>query len=136
VNDATNGLAQKLKANAQNILSGSAGLATGNLAWDGSGNRTSGYGVGMNQKGIVAYNSSGVATFTLDGTTGNATFAGALSAATGTFAGSLSAASGTLGTITAATIQSGSSGQRTVITQNGVNVYDSAGTLRVRMGIW
>jgi hypothetical protein len=93
VNDATNGLAQKLKANAQNILSGSAGLATGNLAWDGSGNRTSGYGVGMNQKGIVAYNSSGVATFTLDGTTGNATFAGQLAAAYGTF-GSVSIASG------------------------------------------
>jgi hypothetical protein len=136
INDATNGLAQKLKSNAQNILSGGAGLSAGTLAWDGSGNRTSGSGVGINRNGIVAYNSSGVATFTLDGTTGNATFAGTLSAATGTFAGSLSAASGTLGTITAATIQSGSSGQRTVITQNGVNVYDSAGTLRVRMGIW
>jgi len=136
VNDGTTGLAQRLRSNAANILSGSAGLATGNLVWDSSGNRTSGYGVGVNQKGIVAYNSSGVATFTLDGSTGAATFAGTLSAATGTFAGSLSAASGTLGTITAATIQSGSSGQRTVITQNGVNVYDSAGTLRVRMGVW
>jgi len=67
---------------------------------------------------------------------GNATFAGALSAATGTFSGTLNAVNGTFGVITSGTIQSGSSGQRTVINQNGVNVYDSAGTLRVRLGIW
>lgn len=67
---------------------------------------------------------------------GNATFSGALSAATGSFSGTLNAVNGTFGTITSGTIQSGSSGQRTVINQNGVNVYDSANTLRVRLGIW
>ena len=105
VNDGTTGLAQRLRANAANILSGSGGLATGNLTWDSSGNRTGGYGVGINQRGIVGYNSSGNPTFTLDGSTGNATFYGALSGATGTFAGSLSAVTGTFaGTLTASQV--------------------------------
>jgi hypothetical protein len=67
---------------------------------------------------------------------GNASFTGAITATSGSFSGTLNAPNGTLGTITSGTIQSGSSGQRTVINQNGVNVYDSAGTLRVRLGIW
>jgi len=33
-------------------------------------------------------------------------------------------------------IRSGTSGQRTEIDSNGGRVYDSAGTLRVRWGIW
>jgi hypothetical protein len=104
VNDGTTGLAQRLRANAANVLSGSAGLAAGTLTWDGSGDRAGGYGVAMNQKGIVAYNSSGNPTFTLDATNGNATFYGSLSGATGTFAGSLSAATGSFaGSLSAVT---------------------------------
>jgi hypothetical protein len=67
---------------------------------------------------------------------GNLSVTGAITATSGSFSGTLNAPNGTLGTITSGTIQSGSSGQRTVINQNGVNVYDSAGTLRVRLGIW
>ena len=43
-----------------------------------------GPGIVITPKGIVAINSSGVETITLEGTTGNATFAGILSAASGT----------------------------------------------------
>lgn len=90
--DAANaGLTTRLRSDAQNVLAGPGGLATGTLTWNSSGVRTGGYGVGFTQKGIVAYNSGGAATFTLDGTTGAATFAGALSAASGTFAGTLTA---------------------------------------------
>ncbi len=104
-NSANSGLLTRLRSDAQNILSGPGGLATGNLTWDTSGNRTGGFGVGFTQQGIVAFNSLGQATFTLNGTTGAATFAGVLSAATGTFAGSLSAATGTFsGTLTAGAI--------------------------------
>lgn len=93
VNDATNGLAQKLKANAPNILSGSGGLVAGSLTYDGSGNRTGGYGVALTQKGILGYDSNGLATFTIDATTGAATFGGTLTAPSGTL-GSLHINSG------------------------------------------
>ena len=54
----------------------------------------------ISPNGILARNSAGTTTFSIDGTTGNAIFSGSLSAATGTFAGSLSAATGTLGALT------------------------------------
>ena len=61
-------------------------------------------GVFIGSGGLIGKNSSGVTTFSIDGSTGNATFYGALSGATGTFAGSLSAATGTFaGTLSAAT---------------------------------
>lgn len=82
VNDGTTGLAQRLRSNAQNVLAGAGGLATGTLAWNSSGVRTGGYGVGFTQNGIVAYNSGDALTFVLDGSTGNATFAGTLGANT------------------------------------------------------
>lgn len=66
---------------------------SGNPTWDdGTGLITGGSGVLINARGILGA-SAGVATFTLDATTGNATFAGTLSAASGTL-GSLTIASG------------------------------------------
>ena len=113
VNDGTTGLAQRMRSNAANILSGGAGLAVGSLTWDGSGARTGGYGLGLNANGLVHYaadgtldvsiGSSGVAVKgDITGSTG--TFYGALSAVTGTFAGSLSAATGSFaGSLSAVT---------------------------------
>lgn len=75
--DATYGLAAS-----RQVLAGSAGLATGTLTWDTNGARVSGYGVALTAKGITAYNSSGEATFTLNGDTGNAFFKGVLAANT------------------------------------------------------
>lgn len=76
------GLANKLSSNAQNVLAGSGGLATGTLTWNSAGQRTGGYGVGFTQAGIAAYNSSGAATFVLNGSTGAAAFGGTLSVGT------------------------------------------------------
>lgn len=84
VNDANTGLAQRLRLNAQNVLAGYGGLATGTLTWNSIGQRTGGYGVGMSANGIAAYNAAGVATFSLDGGTGDATFAGTLNVASAT----------------------------------------------------
>lgn len=75
VNNASTGLATKLVANAQNILSGPGGVATGNLTWDSAGNYTGGSGVGFSAKGIVGA-TAGVVNFTLNGTTGDAMFNG------------------------------------------------------------
>lgn len=80
VTSSTSGLATKLKANAQNVLSGAGGLTTGSLVVDTAGSRTSGYGLGFTQKGLAAFNSAGEATFVLNGTTGDASFAGTVSA--------------------------------------------------------
>lgn len=46
----------------------------------------------------------------------------------------LSSISANLGVITAGTIRSGTSGERFVLTQTGLSVYDNAGNLRVRVG--
>ena len=61
-------------------------------------------GVFIGSGGLIGKNSSGVTTFSIDGSTGNATFYGALSGATGSFAGILDAATGTFaGSLSAAT---------------------------------
>ena len=74
-------------------------VKSGDIAWNSTtGAITGGSGVVVYRGGIVGA-AAGVATFTIDATTGNATFAGALSAATGT-----------LGTITTALITLGSTG--------------------------
>jgi len=57
-----------------------AGFVAGTLTWNSSGVRTAGYGVAMTPGGIVAYNTSGVNTFSIDASTGNAFFAGTLAA--------------------------------------------------------
>ena len=77
-NSAVAGLSTKLNSDARNVLAGSGGLATGSLNWNSSGVRTSGSGIGLTANGLVAYNSSGLATFTLLGSTGAASFAGTL----------------------------------------------------------
>jgi len=76
--DAVAGLSTKLNSDVRNVLAGSGGLATGTINWNSSGVVTSGYGVAITQKGIVAYNSDDEATFVLNGTTGTASFAGTL----------------------------------------------------------
>lgn len=90
-NSALAGLNNKISNDARNVLSGSGGIAIGSLNWDTSGNRTSGFGIGITRAGIAAFNSSGGATFILNGGDGSASFSGTLSAAGGTFAGTLTA---------------------------------------------
>jgi hypothetical protein len=90
-NTALSGLSTKLNNNARNILAGAGGLATGTLNWDSSGSRTSGFGLGITQTGITAYNSAGAVTFAINGSSGDAFFSGQLSAASGTFSGTLTA---------------------------------------------
>lgn len=81
INDPTTGLAQRLRANAVNVLSGGGAVTIGSLTVDSSGNRTGGNGVGITGKGIAAYAPSGAASFILDATTGDASFGGTLTAA-------------------------------------------------------
>jgi hypothetical protein len=85
INDATTGLAARLRNNAANVLAGGAGLVAGSLTYDTSGNRTGGFGVAFNQRGIVGFNSSGVATITMNVSTGAIAVAGDISGSTGTF---------------------------------------------------
>jgi hypothetical protein len=85
INDSTTGLAARLRNNAANVLSGGAGLVAGSLTYDTSGNRTGGFGVAFNQRGIVGFNSSGVATITMNVSTGAIAVAGDISGSTGTF---------------------------------------------------
>ena len=68
-------------ANATQALTGSRKLKIGTLDWNGStGAWVSGYGVGLSESGIAAYNSSGTSTFSINATNGNAYFAGTLGA--------------------------------------------------------
>lgn len=93
-----------------------------------------GPGILLSPKGIVGLNTSGVETFTIDGSTGSATFAG-----------TLSAASGTLGTITSGSIYSGifstaaaaATTQRIVITNadNSLTLYDPSNNKVLDFGI-
>ena len=82
-----------------------------------------GPGVIITPKGLVAINSSGIETITLEGSAGNATFAGTLSAAAGTL-GTITA-----GTLTGLTIQTADSGQRISIgaKSEGLKVYNTDG---------
>ena len=107
-NSAVSGLATKIGTDTRSVLSGGGGIAIGSLNWDTTGNRTSGYGIGITSAGIAAFKSNGTATFVLNGGTGDASFGGALSAATGTFTGALVAATGTFsGLLSAAQIAVG-----------------------------
>lgn len=90
-------------------------LKAGDITWNTSdGTITGGSGVVVYRGGIVAAN-TGVATFTLDATTGDATFAGTLSAAAGTL-GTITAGTFTGVSVTASTLQSATSGSRFVVT--------------------
>ena len=108
VYDPETGLTQRLRSNARNVLAGSGGLATGNLTWNSAGVRDGGYGVGITQNGIVAFNSGGVNTFMLDGASGNATFRGTLDVV-------------------------GTGGDRMEITNTRIKIF-SGGQERVRIG--
>lgn len=89
------GLTNKLNSNAANILAGGAGITAGSLTYDTSGNRTGGFGLAFNQRGIVGYNSSGAATITMNVSTGDITIAGTLTAAS------------IIGTTSAGTVETG-----------------------------
>lgn len=56
-----------------------AGIAVGDLAWNGSGVRTSGKGLALTPYGLLGHNGTNN-TFTIDATTGDATFGGTLTA--------------------------------------------------------
>lgn len=94
---------------------------TGNITWsDTTGLVTGGTGIVMNARGIIGAN-AGVATFSIDSTTGNATFAGTLSGASGTF-GTI-----TSGTIQGCTIQSTSGANKIELsTGDSLNFYYSS----------
>ncbi len=89
IDDPTTGLAQRMRLNGDNILGGiltadtiasPAGFRAGNVVWDASGDWVSGSGVAMTPKGLVGYNSFGVAQFSINASTGAATFGGTLTA--------------------------------------------------------
>jgi hypothetical protein len=86
-NSAISGLQNKLNSDSRNVLSGTGGIALGTLNWDSSGNRISGFGVGITRSGITAFNSSGLPTFSISGSTGNATFNGTVVASSGSIGG-------------------------------------------------
>lgn len=84
-----------------------------NLTWDTAGNITSGAGnpgVALTPGGLVGVNASNEVTFSINATNGSATFAGNLN------------------------VKSASSGARTEITNSVIKIYDSSGTLRVKLG--
>lgn len=85
INHATTGLAQRLRANAVNVLGGGGAVTIGSLTVDSAGNRTGGNGVGITAKGLAAYNSGGAATVVIDAVTGAISVAGDISGSTGTF---------------------------------------------------
>ena len=97
---------------------------------------TTGARVVMNSAGIAAYNSSNVATFSLNATNGNAMFKGDLTGASGTFSGTLSGATITGGSInidggTGTVLDDGDGGPNTVLstTTNAFStLYSRAGT--------
>lgn len=100
----------------------SGAFKTGDITWNTTtGAIISGSGGIFNKKGLIFAN-AGVATITLDGTTGNATFAGTLSGVSGTF-GTITA-----GTLTGCTFQTATGiGERMVMSSadNSLKFYDS-----------
>jgi len=86
---------QRLEVSGSSVLKGvivptdSGALKTGSITWNSTtGALTGGTGIAMTEWGLIGA-ASGVATFTIESSTGDAWFAGELSAATGTFAGDL-----------------------------------------------
>jgi hypothetical protein len=85
VNDPTLGLASRMRSNSANVLAAGGGLVAGNLTYDTNGNRTGGFGMAFNQRGIVGFNSGGIPTITMDAATGEIAARGDISGSTGTF---------------------------------------------------
>jgi len=129
VNDGTTGLAQRLRSNAANILSGSGGIAVGTLTWNSSGARTGGYGVGITSQGLLGYNAAGNPTFTIDGGTGDATFYGNLSAASGTFSGTLTV--GAINAVDTINIVNGAVSANTVAAASDLAYPPASGTTSI-----
>ena len=108
---ALNSAGTKLSKSSADILSSKitiapntadAGFVAGTLAWNTSGDRTSGYGVAMTPKGLVGYAANGTNTFAVNASDGSASFTGAVTATSGTFTGAVYASSGTFtGTVNA-----------------------------------
>lgn len=94
-------------------------VKSGDITWNTTtGTITGGSGVVVYRGGIIGAK-SGVETFSISASTGDATFAGTLSAPSGTL-GTITA-----GTITGATIQTASSGQRIVMDTTRLRGIDS-----------
>jgi len=85
VNDPTLGLASRMRSNTANVLAAGGGLVAGSLTYDTNGNRTGGFGMAFNQRGIVGFNSGGIPTITMDAATGEIAARGDISGSTGTF---------------------------------------------------
>jgi len=95
-------------------------LKSGDIAWNTTtGAITGGSGVLVYRGGIIGAK-AGVAQFTLSASTGNATFAGSLSGASGTF-GTITAGAISGVTITASTLQTGTTGNNVDITQGRIS---------------
>lgn len=62
-----------------------AGIRVGNLVWDTNGARTSGSGLAITPTGIIAYNTAGTQTFSINGTNGDAVFGGVAQSSDGLF---------------------------------------------------
>jgi hypothetical protein len=128
------GLADKLSKSAGDILSGSitvqtaGGISTGTITWDGAGNLTGGSGVAITAKGIVGA-ASGVATFSINGSTGAAIFKGSVDAATVTSGGIT-----VNGSINVSTSGSIYSGQSTYNSGTGWHFDYNAGSPRMSIG--
>lgn len=80
-----------------------AGVAVGDLAWNGSGVRTSGKGLALTPYGVLGHNGT-KNTFTLNATTGDAYFAGSIEAGTATQLVSTNYSQGYIWTGTAITV--------------------------------
>jgi hypothetical protein len=95
---ATTALTNTLNKTGSQILSGTlttdavamSGIRVGNLVWNGTGNRQSGYGVAITPGGLVGYNPAGVQTFGLSATTGALVVKGDISGSTVNAVGGLS----------------------------------------------
>lgn len=98
----------------------SGALKTGDITWNTTtGAITGGSGIVINKGGIVGA-ASGVATFTISGTTGSASFSGSITASTIT---------GT--TITGGTVQTAATGSRVTLSGNYLNAIDSSNVTRL-----
>jgi hypothetical protein len=89
-----------------------AGLRVGNLVWDSTGVRQSGYGVAITPGGVVGYKADGTNTFSISASNGDAYFAGTLNV---------------LG-------QTAGQGSMTV-TNNNIIIRDASNNIRVKLGL-
>ena len=117
----------------------SGAFKTGDITWNATTGAVTGGSGAVFHKGGLIFASSGVATITLNGTTGSAVFAGILSAAAGTLgvitAGDISGITLTSSTITGGIIRTSASGERIELSATGDDLvlYDSSGNTLLRL---